>query len=79
MAARRAFFSVLFFWAGVTGSPAWACSVCFKDPDSAMTIGLGQGVFVMLGALGFVFAAFVKFFIATALRSRLSSALTVTE
>lgn len=38
-----------------------ACSVCFKDPNSSMTSGLKQAVFVLLGALFIVFGAFIKF------------------
>lgn len=42
-------------------SPVWACSMCYKDPNSPMTIGVQQAVFVLLGALFLVFAAVIKF------------------
>ena len=45
----------------VSTSPAWACSICFKDPGSPMTIGLKQAVIVMLGALLLIFGAVFKF------------------
>ena len=36
------------------GSPAFACSVCFGDPDSPLTKGALMGVYVMVGVVGFV-------------------------
>lgn len=34
--------------------PARACSVCFGDPDSQMTIGAQRGVLILLGFIGLV-------------------------
>ena len=72
MAARRAFFQSCFLgwrdrFSGV------GLQRLFKDPDSAMTIGLGQGVFVMLGP-GFCLCRFRQFLSRYRFRSRLSSA-----
>lgn len=55
----------------LTAQPAWACSVCFKDPNSQMTIGLQQGVFVLLGFLMIIFVAFLKFIYSFARRSQI--------
>lgn len=38
-----------------------ACSICFKDPKSPYTIGLKEGVIVLLGFLFIIFCAFIKF------------------
>lgn len=55
----------------LAAQPAWACSVCFKDPNSQMTIGLQQGVFVLLGFLMIIFAAFLKFIYSFSRRSQI--------
>ena len=34
-----------------------ACSVCFGDPKSPLTLGAKAGVFFLLGVVGFVLAA----------------------
>ncbi len=34
--------------------PVLACSVCFGDPNSAMTLGAQAGVLVLLGVVGAV-------------------------
>ncbi len=39
--------------AGLT-SDAWACSVCFGDPNSKITRGIFAAVYVLLGAVLFV-------------------------
>jgi hypothetical protein len=53
--------------------PVWACSVCFKDPDSQLTVGLQQAVIVLLGFLFIVFCAFLKFIFNFIRRSKASS------
>jgi len=35
-------------------TPAYACAVCFGDPDSPMSKGALMGVIVMLGVIGSV-------------------------
>jgi hypothetical protein len=35
-------------------SPAFACSVCYGDPNSAMSKGAQAGVLVLLGVIGVV-------------------------
>lgn len=35
-------------------TPAYACAVCFGDPDSPMSKGALMGVIVMLGIIGSV-------------------------
>jgi hypothetical protein len=39
-----------------------ACPVCFGDPNSTMTHGLNNGIFVLLGVVFLVQSAFVAFF-----------------
>jgi len=38
------------------GSPAFACAVCFGDPESPLTKGALMGVYVLVGVVGFVLA-----------------------
>ena len=35
-------------------NPAWACSVCFGNPDSPMAKGVTAGVLLLVGVIGFV-------------------------
>ena len=38
----------------LSAQPALACSVCYGDPNSAMTQGAQAGVLVLLGVIGVV-------------------------
>ncbi len=38
----------------LSAQPALACSVCYGDPNSAMTLGAQAGVLVLLGVVGTV-------------------------
>ncbi len=38
----------------LSAQPALACSVCYGDPNSAMTQGAQAGVLVLLGVVGVV-------------------------
>jgi hypothetical protein len=38
----------------LSAAPALACSVCYGDPNSAMTQGAKAGVLVLLGVVGVV-------------------------
>ncbi len=38
----------------LSSQPALACSVCYGDPNSAMTQGAQAGVLVLLGVVGVV-------------------------
>ncbi len=38
----------------LSAAPALACSVCYGDPNSAMTQGAKAGVLVLLGVVGLV-------------------------
>lgn len=40
-----------------------ACSVCYGDPNSAMSKGLTMGVLFLAAVIGLVLAAFACFFI----------------
>ena len=51
---------------------AWACPVCFGDPNSAMSIGASWGILVMIGITGGVLAAFASFFLYLLKRSRMA-------
>ena len=37
-----------------SAQPALACSVCFGDPNSAMTQGVQAGMLVLLGVIGVI-------------------------
>ncbi|HEY6139839.1 MAG TPA: hypothetical protein VI670_18925 [Thermoanaerobaculia bacterium] len=49
---------------------ASACPVCFGDPNSAMTKGTNNGVFFLLGIIGFVQIGLGAMFIAFWRRAR---------
>ena len=55
-----------------TPQTVWACPVCFGDPNSSMSIGANWGIFVLLGIIGGVLAAFASFFIYLLKRSRMA-------
>ncbi len=42
----------------LTAQPVLACSVCYGDPNSAMTQGAQAGVLVLLGVVGVVLTGF---------------------
>ncbi len=41
---------------------AAACSVCLGDPDSPMTVGVNNGILVLLGCVAFVQVGFFALF-----------------
>ncbi len=41
---------------------AYACATCYGAPDDPMTKGLNNGIWVLLGAIGFVQAGLVAMF-----------------
>jgi len=43
----------------LNAAPATACSVCYGDPDSSMTLGAQAGVLVLLGVVGTVLTGLV--------------------
>ena len=43
--------------------PVLACSVCYGDPNSAMTQGAQAGVLVLLGVIGVVLTGFASLLI----------------
>lgn len=47
-----------------------ACPVCFGDPNSAMTKGTNNGVFFLLGVIGFVQIGLGAMFVAFWRRAR---------
>jgi len=49
---------------------AFACPVCFGQSDSPLAWAVNMGVFVMLGFVAVVLAAFASFFIYLARRAR---------
>ena len=59
-------------------APATACSVCYGDPDSNLTLGANAGVLVLLGVVGVVLsglAALIIFWMRRAAQlARLESA-----
>ena len=44
----------------LTAQPVLACSVCYGDPNSAMTHGAQAGVLVLLGVVGVVLTGLVS-------------------
>ena len=54
----------------LTPTIASACPVCFGDPNSAMTKGTNNGVFFLLGVIGFVQIGLGAMFIAFWRRAR---------
>ena len=47
----------------LSASPALACSVCYGDPNSTMTLGAKAGVLVLLGVVGVVLTAIASLLI----------------
>jgi len=60
--------ALLWAWAMNPGA-LWACSVCFGDPDSAMSKGLAWGVLSLLGVVLMVLGGITTFFVYLAKRS----------
>lgn len=50
--------------------PAWACPVCFGNPDSPLTKGTSNGILFLLGVIGLVQIGFVALFITFWRRAR---------
>jgi heme/copper-type cytochrome/quinol oxidase subunit 2 len=46
----------------LVANAAAACPVCFGDPDAAMTKGAQNGIWVLLGIIGFVQLGFIALF-----------------
>jgi hypothetical protein len=42
---------------------AWACSVCYGEPDSPMTRGLTWAIIALAGTVGTVLAGVTMFFV----------------
>ena len=51
--------------------PAWACQICFGDPNSPMAIGASWGILLLLGVTVGVLSAFAGFFLYLLKRSRM--------
>ena len=47
-----------------------ACSVCYGDPQSPLTMGLNLGIITLLLVTGFVLSAFSAFFVYLFIKSR---------
>ena len=47
----------------LSAAPALACSVCYGDPNSAMSQGAKAGVLVLLGVIGVVLIGFASLLI----------------
>ncbi len=47
----------------LSAQPALACSVCYGDPNSAMSQGAKAGVLVLLGVIGAVLTGFASLLI----------------
>ena len=62
--------AILTLFVALTPVLANACPVCFGDPNSAMTKGTNNGVFFLLGIIGFVQIGLGAMFIAFWRRAR---------
>ena len=51
--------------------PLLACSVCFGDPNSSLTIGLNMGILSLLAVVLAIWIAIAAFFIQLAKKSRI--------
>ena len=60
----------------LTAQPGLACSVCYGDPNSAMTQGAQAGVLVLLGVIVTVLTAFASLLIFWMRRAAQLAALT---
>lgn len=60
----------------VLPTPAFACPICYGDPDSLMAQGISKGVLALLGVTVVVLAWFATFFIYLMRRIRAAEAAT---
>lgn len=58
--------------AGLLGLPndALACPACVGTTDSMLQTGMNNGIFALLGVIGFIAACFAYFFVYLAVRAR---------
>ncbi len=47
----------------LTAQPVLACSVCYGDPNSSLSLGAQAGVLVLLGVVGTVLTGFASMLI----------------
>ena len=59
--------------ATLTPEPALACPVCFGQNDSALAVAMNAGVFLMLGVVAAMLAAFGSFIFYLSRRARLAA------
>ena len=50
--------------------PAWACPVCFGNPDSPLTKGTSNGILFLLAIIGLVQIGFIALFVTFWRRAR---------
>jgi len=55
---------------------AFACPICYGDPNSLIAQGVSKGVLALLGVTVVVLAAFASFFIFLIRRARMAAAMT---
>ncbi len=60
----------MFAAVSAASADAWACSVCYGDPNSPMVQGMKAGIFVLLGCIGTVLLGFASLFVYWIYRSR---------
>jgi hypothetical protein len=59
---RAAAVALLLLAIQLLAPPAQACSVCYGAPDDPMTKGVNNGIWVLLGVVGFVQIGFAAMF-----------------
>jgi hypothetical protein len=69
MRARLLVTTVLLSFLALNPVSAMACSVCYGDPDSNMSKGLGWGILVLLGVVLAVLGGIATFFVYLAKKS----------
>ena len=53
----------------VAATPAFACTACFGQSDSAMAQGMNWGIYTLLGVIGTVLVCIASAFVALGRRS----------
>jgi hypothetical protein len=59
---RAAFLLIILLVMQAIAPIAQACAVCYGAPDDPMTKGMNNGIWVLLGVIGFVQIGFVAMF-----------------
>ena len=64
-------FNLFFLFSYLTASQAWACSVCFGNPQSSQTRALFSGILFLLAMIGTVLGGLIVTLLRIRHRSRM--------